>query len=472
MKPCLGLVVAAIAGGIGGFFLGKASSPSAPMPPTKTVSVQGGSPLSDGDQGYSMLPAREASASGVSSTGRIKGNLLRHQLETIKRDPNPIKRFASLTQLLGDLSPDNLDAVLGAFDEIPMRYEHREEYQMLVYAWAAFGPQAALEFVSEKANSRSINRNDLLRPLVTSWASNDPDQALQWLNSLPEDMHAANLMSGLIEGWATKDPYAAAEYLQANVEPGQHRERLAGEIVSHLFKQDPMQAVTWAEAQDDLAFRGEAFEELAEDWASVNPQGLADWLGNYVDQPYSLEAFEDLARGWVSRDPDAATAFFQNLPDGPAKERGIYEMAVTWGGEDLAALGEWLNGLEDSTATDLGVKAYSQRLARQSPQAAIESAMSIINDEMRDEAILNIGQQWYHQDPDSATAWANTNGISLESLQGNFRMAMDSLGEAEVFAILEKALEQNAGEQSEVRRPMKAGDAALESGVRLVPTSP
>lgn len=344
---------------------------------------------------------------------------MRRELETIKRDPNPIHRFASLTGLLGDLSPDNLDAVLSAFDEIPMRYEHQEEYQMLVYAWAAFDPEAALEFVEKNANSRSIKRGDLIKPLVASWASADPDETLKWLNTLPENERKdQNLLSGLIEGWAVKDPYAAATYLQENVEAGTNREQLAGEIASHLFKQDPMEAANWAEAQGDLKFREEAFEELAEDWASVSPRELANWLENHVAEDYSVEAFEDLARGWVSQDPEAATAYFENLPDGRAKESGIYEMARTWGQDDLAGLGQWLNGLPDSNITDLGVKAYVERLANQSPQAAIESALSINTDEMRDQAVQNAGRQWFRQDPEAATTWANANGIPVESFQG------------------------------------------------------
>ena len=74
----------------------------------------------------------------------------------LQTSPNPINRFASLTQLLGDLSPENLGAVLAAFDEIPMRYEHREEYQMLIYAWAAFDPEAALKYVVYGAGAAGV----------------------------------------------------------------------------------------------------------------------------------------------------------------------------------------------------------------------------------------------------------------------------------------------------------------------------
>lgn len=424
MKPWLFLFVAAVAGGIGGFILGKASSPGTEerAPDTVVLQNQSGGILGT-DRGSS---SSIAGSSGNRSTAERRNIAkLRQDLDTLKTDADPVNRFASLTRLLSDLSPENLDAVLQTFNEIPMRNESRQEYQMLMYAWAAFDPQGALKFVEENANSRSLNSNVLLKPLVSSWASNNPEETLEWLNSLPEnERQDNNLLSGLMEGWAVKDPYAAAGYLQENVEPGKNREMLVGQIASHLFKQDPLEATKWAESHTDLKFREEAFEELAEDWASVNPKELASWLENHVDQDYSVEAFEDLARGWVSQDPEAATAYFENLPDGRAKESGIYEMAVTWGKDDLLGLGQWLNGLPDSDVTDMGVKAYVERLAGQAPEAAIQSAMSINTDEIRDEAVHNIGRQWLRQDPEAATAWAQANGVPLEAFQGGARQTV------------------------------------------------
>ena len=149
----------------------------------------------------------------------------------------------------------------------------------------------------------------------------------------------------------------------------------------------------------------------------MDPNALAGWLGDHAEEDYSAEAFQDLARAWVSEDPSAATAYFENLPDGTAKETGIYEMAVTWGKDDLGALGEWLNGLPDSNVTDQGVKAYANRLAKDSPQAAIDSALSITGDEVRNETLQNLGQNWFRQDPEAATAWANANGVPVENFQ-------------------------------------------------------
>ena len=163
MKSWVVLVVTAVAGGLGGFFIGKAKSGADSA--SSSVSVQQGAGLlSGGDQGSGKVSAGPART--TSTVGGMNRNNLRRELDTIKRDPNPVNRFASLTQLLGELSEDNLSQVLSAFNEIPMRHEHREEYRMLIYAWAAFDPEGALKFVDENANSRSIRKNDLLNPLV------------------------------------------------------------------------------------------------------------------------------------------------------------------------------------------------------------------------------------------------------------------------------------------------------------------
>lgn len=407
------LLVAAVAGGVGGFLIGKIRSSG--DEPLGAVPESGGEEVVviDGDGiGASAGPVRKSTR-----VGGMNRAVFRRELETIKRDSNPVNRFASLSKLLSNLSAEEFEDVRSAFQGIPMRYEHRQEYQMLVYAWAGVDPEAALQFVDANANSRSIKKDDLLNPLISSWASQDPDAALAYLTELPEHKRTDQLMEGLMEGWAVKDPYAAAEYLQENLEPGKERERLAGEIASHLFKQDPKEAAEWAESHSDPAFRAEAFQELSEDWASVDPVGLSKWLGQHADEDYSAEAFQDLAREWVSEDPEAATAYFEGLPDGVSKESGIYEMAVTWGKDDLGALGQWLNELPDSSVTDLGVKAYVNRLAEESPQAAIDSALSITGDEVRSETVLDLGQRWYGQDPQAAAEWATANEIPIEAFQ-------------------------------------------------------
>ena len=220
-----------------------------------------------------------------------------------------------------------------------------------------------------------------------------------------------------MEGWASNDPNGAAEYLQQQ-KPSQNREYLIGQLVSQVFSESPQGAAQWAESVGgDAKFKEQVFEELAEDWVSVDPSGLASWLTKHTKDSYAWEAFEDLGRGWVAKDSDAATAFFEGLEDGPAKQKGIEKMAQSWADNDLASMGEWLNSLPDSPVTDRGVKAYSERLAEQSPDAALDSAMGIQDEGMRNGTVQDLAQRWYAQDPQSAIDWASSNNYPSESLE-------------------------------------------------------
>ncbi len=342
-------------------------------------------------------------------------------LRRIGRSASPIERYDSLTRMLENLSPENLSQALKAFEKLPPTSENVNEYQMLLHAWTKFDRSGAIKFVenlvSEGAGGElSLSQEELLKPILSSWASENPQKALEWFKYLPEDQQTHHMEMSLLEGWAANDTSTAAEYLQSK-KPGQKREYLIGQVVSQLFRESPQSAVRWAESSGgDWKFKEQVFEELAEDWVSRDPQGLADMLSKHVNERYAWEAMEDLGRGWVATDSDAATTYFEGLPDGPAKQKGIEKMAQSWAENDLASMGEWLNSLPDSQTTDRGVKAYSERLAQQSPDLALDSAMGIRDDGVRNDTVQDIAQSWFAKDADAAIDWAGSNNYPEESL--------------------------------------------------------
>ena len=92
-------------------------------------------------------------------------------------------------------------------------------------------------------------------------------------------------------------------------------------------------------------------------------------------------------------------------------------MARSWAENDLLSMGEWLNGLPDSPTTDRGVKAYAERLMDQAPASALDSAMGITNDGIRNKTVQELSQEWYSEDPDAAVSWANNNSYPPEAME-------------------------------------------------------
>lgn len=395
------------------------------VPGDATMVIQGRSVLGDSipwqvSSRAETEAVRRSLARGVDLESYSDGDLER-DLRGLGRGASPIERYQSLSSLLENLTPENLPRVLEAFKDLPPTTDYLNEYQMLLYAWSKFDRAGAIDFVESlvgegQGGELSLTQEELLKPVVSSWASENPKQALAWYEYLPKEQQTHHLKLSLMSGWATNDPQGAADYLQTQP-ADQNREYLAGQIASHLFKQSPEGAARWAEGLKEPKFKEQVFEELAEDWVSVDPDGVAKWLGEHVHQAYAWEAVEDLGRGWVASDSEAATEWFEALPDGPAKMQGIEKMALSWAEHDLPAMGEWLNTLPDSSTTDRGVKAYSERLVEQAPQAAVESALGIVNDDLRNETVQDLAQEWYANDPESALGWAEENAYPSEALE-------------------------------------------------------
>lgn len=412
--------------GTGGFILGKHSSVPTPSEPRPLERVAGRSLLG------TEIPTRAATADEVRAARWAKSKMeeetiayseenLERDLQMLGGDASPIDRLESLTRLLENLSPENLPQVLAAFEKIPPTTEYLNEYQMLLYAWTKFDRAGAIKFAEELAENGiggelSLTQEELLKPVLASWASENPKQALAWYEYLPKEQQTHHLKMSLMSGWASNNPQEAAEYLQTQP-ADQNREYLVGQLASHMFKQNPQEAAKWAEGIGDQKLKEQIFEELAEDWVSVDPEGLANWLADHAQHSYAWEAVEDLGRGWVAMDSEAATAWFESLPDGPAKQRGIHKMVESWADNDLLSMGEWLNGLPDSPTTDRGVRAYADRLLELAPEAAIDSAMGIKSDDLRNETVHKLAQEWYSQDAEAAVGWANQNSYPADALE-------------------------------------------------------
>ncbi len=358
-------------------------------------------------------------------------------LKAVGKSSNPLERYASLAEMLDNLSPETLPEVLKAFKKLPPTAEHANEYRMLLYAWAKFDRAGAIKFIDDitatdptGGEALTLSQEELLKPVLSAWASQNPKQALDWYSYLPEDQQTHHLKMSLISGWASTDASGAIDYL-GTLPRNQDREYLIGQVTSQMFKDGAAQAGSWAEGIEDWSLREQVFEELAEDWVSVDPDGLASWLGDHVDKQYAWEAVEDLGRGWVATDSEAATTWFENLPDGPAKQRGIEKMALSWAENDLLSMGEWLNELPESPVTDRGVKAYSERLLEQAPQAALDSAMSISDNGLRDRTVQELAQEWYATDAEAAVNWASSNSYPEDAL-GRTLEAYQSLTSSEL----------------------------------------
>ena len=89
----------------------------------------------------------------------------------------------------------------------------------------------------------------------------------------------------------------------------------------------------------------------------------------------------------------------------------------TWAREDPTAAGEYLGNLAASPERDSATEAYATRISRENPVTAMEWAGTIANEEMRQDTVVEVAQDWYRSDKAAAEAWIASSGLPEESVQ-------------------------------------------------------
>ncbi|MGK0187098.1 MAG: hypothetical protein ACI9R3_002884 [Verrucomicrobiales bacterium] len=436
MKNTLLIALVGVATGVSGFVAGRMTN-SSPEAAEANIDPRYSSPMAAYlPPGDSRKSSAGKSGKGASTSGAmaLTSHEMSYALSKALAEPNPVTRMAAITQLLSNLDDGNLDSALEVFKDIPIRPDNKHEYQMLLYAWARFDGESAIKYASENLSARGISGGELRRAALPGWASTDPAAAAAWLDEKTladatkdgkelkdgDPVRPANdYAAALIKGWAENDPFGAAEYLKERYEHGRDRENLVGHIASSLMKESSAAAVSWAESFDDPEFKEEAFEELAEDWSSIDPDATGAWLAKHINEPYSKEAVEDLARGWAVKDLDAAVSWFETLPDGLTRGTGIYELMKIWAPQDTELSGQWLADLpQGSVSRDMGVSAYASEISKDNPEAAAQWLGTIGDADTKQGATQKVLGNWMKQDGAAALAWAEeNNALPAEQLQ-------------------------------------------------------
>ncbi len=457
MKQIIVNVAIGTVAGVGGFTCGMILSPSNDAPSGSPVhgTVLSNLSMAARHSGADWRNARRSETPidlGVRDL-TISSYQMRDALGRAMAQENPVVRIAEMSQLLANLDESNLDAVLEAYKSLPVRADNKEDYKMFLQAWAHFDGAAAIKYASEELKARGLSAGELRRAAMPGWGASDPEAAVAWLDEKsradaaedgkevqPGDVvkPRADYAAKLIKGWVTKDPEAATAYVKERFGPGKERETLVGIIAANQFKDGVGQAVNWAESLSDPQLKEEAFEELAEDWSSLDPAATGTWLAGHINETYAKEAVEDLARGWAVKDLNAAVGWFETLPDGLTRGTGIYELMKIWTPQDTVASGEWLAALpEGSVSRDMGVSAYAKEMSTDNPEAAAQWLDTIQDHETKVAAAPTVVKNWMRHDPAGAHAWAETSGLIDEETLSKMQVKIEQLNALPVDVPLE-----------------------------------
>lgn len=122
---------------------------------------------------------------------------------------------------------------------------------------------AALEVVASRAASRD-----------------DPQAALKWAASLPEESQQAAAYSGIAKGWTGADPVAASEWLAALPE-GPLREAAVAGFAGSIVYRDPEAGLQWAATLNDSQDRLRLLQQVTDKWKTKDSAAAAEGIKNF-----------------------------------------------------------------------------------------------------------------------------------------------------------------------------------------------
>jgi RNA polymerase sigma factor (sigma-70 family) len=260
--------------------------------------------------------------------------------------------------------------------------------------------QAAQPWIDRLPLLPESSRASAVERIAGAWASQSPEDAIRWVESMPEGEARSGAVVQIASGWAGKDPHGAAQWVAA-MPAGETRSGAVVQIASALARKDPYTAAEWAAAMP-------------------------------VDIERNL-AVESVVRGWANQFLDEATSWALSLPPGETRNGAIAQAAYAWAAHDPVATAGWVASMPPGIERDRSSHALAATLARTSPHEAWQWALSIGDAEIRNNTARTLATIGGRHDPATARSW-----IEAGSFTPEIRLEL----EATVKTLQERALSQ------------------------------
>ena len=199
---------------------------------------------------------------------------------------------------------------------------------------------------------------------MTGWGTTDPEKALAWIESNPEQFTGFNAYRPMLVGWINTDPVAATAWLQhQKLEPQQITECVGGAMLDKIYSDGLEGASEWLASlpnqNPDMAMAARAgwlnntrflgnldATQAAAAWSQVgsepwmNPQDFQRFctsvsasnggsLDGFVEQLSTRwpagKASSQFER-WTAEDPSVVGALLANMPPSKLRNAGIEGM--------------------------------------------------------------------------------------------------------------------------------------------------
>lgn len=311
-----------------------------------------------------------------------------------------------------DTSPasTSLDSILGQRDQ----RQRLRETQTFINALASGHYPDALKRIRQITGS---NERELAsRLLVTQWALNDPDGALQFAASNRGFEYVAE---DVFQVFAANDFASAIE--RAKGMPGNElRYRALRGALGFKADTDPRGALELAQTLGEFRGSEPLTSVVYRQWAATDPQAAALHATAVAEPDEGWRSpVNSVVQTWAGQDPAAAANWALSVADAQAQARSISQVMRRWANADASAAANWIHSLESGAARDAAVAGLAQALVSRDPQTAISWVGTMSDDSTRQSALRRISGSVMWRDPQNGAALLQAAGLPADQIRGN-----------------------------------------------------
>jgi len=395
-------------------------------------------------------------------------------------EPPPLRKIL-LFSVLETRAEKDPRVVLETMESIKDRDLLNSLERRAMEAWTKRDLTSAQEWALTQADGDL--RADAIYRCVTVSVRNDVESTLNWVSDRLQGVERESALRAIFMYTGSIDSAAALKRAQALADPSERNYAISA-IAASIAETDRPRALELVQELPEGEIRGQTITTVCRAWAEREPQGAAQWLADHLseaDAPNALSyvvsrwrgsdataaltwlqslpsssrkneliasSFVEFARGniddaqaafagleldsqraashelavqWARRNPEAALEWAAGLSDDDTRANAIKGAMEVWGFDHREDAAKWLTGLPAGPDRDAGTQIFAATLVWKDPPGAIEWASSIGDELRRENAIRQVMTSWIRKDKAAASAWLTNDTALPDSLRGELQ---------------------------------------------------
>ena len=381
----------------GTFFLGKKDKDPNSVQNSEAVNVS------------RNLTGNEAAKSGLGQSGtmeRIQKNqqssldpisingFAGSRLKNALADSDPIRRNATISQMLLKLTPAKATEMLTAFENSPGGRENDRHFNDFLYAWARVSGEDAIKYAMDPDSPKRTRGDEMTA--ISGWAASDPHSAMLFVNQVENSDTRQWMHLGVTKAMIQNDLDGAIAYSEKNLRGrarGEQMDRIADAVMDQRGEQgliDWINGIDHTPKENDmLSYKRGAIRESLSKIARNDPDKAVQYIVDNVTEPFiDSDSLERISHYISDTSIADEVQWLAELPEEVEGQRhALGERFEDFIKEDFEGAGKWLANQPLGPAYDEAIQDYAFSAAKDNPEAALAWVDRISDEKMRNDTL-------------------------------------------------------------------------------------